>query len=198
MQGGCRYVAGFMVLWFHAFVVLWFQCGFIVLLFYGFLVLCCKNLPNSHFVFLMLPHRETILSNKTNQQPKKESTKWSTKCVDLNFRENGNQCSGQKHSQRWQVLAKTLKISNDFGKAVLMARWGNLNQQSGGLSRYNLVSSRQISHGKQGTHLSGYKTESCSVLDQQIWHMKKPRFTNKSLDETRTMSHDRESLGLDN
>ena len=43
-----------------------------------------------------------------------------------------------------------------------------------------MINFRQIISGNRGTCLSAYKTESCSVLDQQIWHVKKPRLTNKS------------------
>ena len=59
------------------------------------------------------------------------------------------------------------------------------NKKFGKLTTNELVSSRSLICENQGTLDSVYKTESCSVLDQQIWHMKKPGLTNTSLDNIR-------------
>ena len=50
------------------------------------------------------------------------------------------------------------------------------------------VKCRPRALGTQGTSLSMYKTESWQISDQEIWNMKKPRFTNNSLVKQATHS----------
>ena len=53
--------------------------------------------------------------------------------------------------------------------------------KTGQLSTNIFVKSGPIILGKQRTCRSTYKTENWQISDQWIWHMKKPKFTNKSL-----------------
>ena len=64
-------------------------------------------------------------------------------------------------------------------------------------SAMNFANCRPIIWGWQGTCLSDDKTEKCSLWDRWAWHMRKPKFTNKSPDRNKSespMTNDAQSL----
>ena len=111
------------------------------------------------------------ISTMLDQHFRNTNANWfSTKSIDQ-FPTNKNN-SFLKRSQKYLSESEQVEETLWFYK-----------KKCGTLSTNNLANFQLIIQRNQGRFLSVCKTESCSVSDQWMWHMKKPKVTDKSLNK---------------